>query len=61
VSSTLGTTLISIVAAWSVALFVPPVVSISDTPSATQSSPYKPSPRNLFRLSPIPPGADWTA
>jgi hypothetical protein len=55
VSSTLGTTLVSIAAAWivtSVAFATP------DTPSTVHA--YQPHGHN-FQLSPIPPGADWTS
>ena len=53
VSSTLGTTLVSIVAVWIVIAIAP----IAATPAvhATQSQ------GNNFQLSPIPPGADWTS
>jgi hypothetical protein len=61
VSSTVGTTLISVVAAWFVAY---PVLSHVDGPSTEtkyeRTTPHKPSGR-LYRLSPIPAGADWTS
>ena len=61
VSSTVGTALISIVAGWLVAspIFTP----MAATPDATKyerTMPHKPSGR-LYRLSPIPAGADWTS
>ena len=53
VSSTLGTTLVSIVAVWIVLAFAPI--------TATQAvHTYQPHGHN-FQLSPIPPGADWTS
>jgi hypothetical protein len=53
VSSTFGTTLVSILAAWVVSSFVfAPVLA---APEATVSS------HHLYQLSPIPAGADWTA
>jgi hypothetical protein len=61
VSSTLGTTLISIVAAWLVASpAFTPTVTAPDAASFEHAKPYKPSGR-LYRLSPIPAGADWTS
>jgi hypothetical protein len=61
VSSTVGTTLISVAAAW---LMASPVLSTAvATPEAKkyeQTKPYKPSGR-LYRLSPVPAGADWTS
>ncbi len=53
VSSTLGTTLGSILAAWVVS-------SIAFAPVAA-SRDVGPSSHHLFQISPIPPGADWTA
>jgi hypothetical protein len=54
-SSTLGTVLVSIAAVWlATASYAP--VSVPDTARHQSSS----SPQ-LFRLSPIPPGADWTS
>jgi hypothetical protein len=62
VSSTVGTTLISIAAAWLVTSpAFAPVVTAPDTASVEHAKPYKPSARPLYRLSPIPPGADWTS
>ena len=61
VSSTLGTTLVSILAAWVVSsLAFAPVVAITDTPSAIHSTSDQSS-RPHFRISPIPPGADSTS
>jgi hypothetical protein len=64
ISSTIGTTLISIAAAWIVtsATFAP-VATSPEAENAVQSRPYdaSDSSRPRFRLSPIPPGADWTA
>jgi hypothetical protein len=59
VSSTVGVTLVSIVAAWTVSSVIldPP---LSQGPSALHLQQEYPS-RHLFRISPIPPGADWTA
>ena len=37
-----------------------PVVAIPDTAKYEQTNPYKPSGR-LYRVSPIPAGADWTS
>jgi len=58
VSSTLAATLLSIVAAWTVSSIV--LDPLPADPSAIQLKQDPPS-RHLFRLSPIPPGADWTA
>jgi hypothetical protein len=52
VTSTLGTTLGSILAAWVVSSFVfAPVPGLLPTISS----------HHLYQLSPIPAGADWTA
>jgi hypothetical protein len=60
VSSTVGTTLISVAAVWLVtSLAYAPVVAVPDTASVHSKS-YKPSDRPLYRLSPIPAGADWS-
>jgi hypothetical protein len=60
VSSTLGATLISIVAAWTVSsIILEPVAP--NSPSANHLKSDQPSSGHLFRISPIPPGADWTA
>ena len=53
VSSTLGTTLMSILVAWVVSSFV--FAPVLPAPEATVSS------HHLYQLSPIPAGADWTA
>jgi hypothetical protein len=59
VSSTLGVTLVSIVAAWTVSsVLIDP--QLPNSPSALHLQQEHPS-RHLFRISPIPPGADWTA
>ena len=61
VSSTVGTALISIVAAWLVASpLLAPAVTTPDGAKYEHTEPYKPSGR-LYRLSPIPAGADWTS
>jgi hypothetical protein len=60
VSSTLGTTLISIVAAWTVSSAILDPVE-PNSPNATHLKSDQPTSRHLFRISPIPPGADWTA
>ena len=61
VSSTVGTTLLSIAAVWFVTshAFLP-VVATPDTAIEHPQS-HQPSARHLYRLSPIPPGADWTS
>ena len=60
VSSTLGATLLSIVAAWTVSsVILDPVAP--NSPSAVHLKSDQPASRHLFRISPIPPGADWTA
>ena len=62
ISSTVGTTLISIAAVWLVTSHAfAPVVAIPDTANIERSKPYQPSSRSLYRLSPIPAGADWTS
>jgi hypothetical protein len=55
VSSTLGTTLVSILAAWAVSSFV-----FAPAPAAPESGSTA-SGHHLYQLSPIPAGADWTA
>ena len=61
VTSTVGTTLISIAAVWlATSPVFAPVVAIPDTAKYEQTNPYKPSGR-LYRLSPIPAGADWAS
>ena len=60
VSSTLGATLISIVAAWTVSsAILDPIAPNSSSAAHLKSD--RPTSRHLFRISPIPPGADWTA
>jgi hypothetical protein len=57
VSSTAGTTLISIAAVWlATSLAFAPVTATPDAPSSYTSSPHR-----LYQLSPIPAGADWTS
>jgi hypothetical protein len=51
ISNTLGTILVSVTAVW----LVTSIYSPSPTSHLSGSS------HHLFRLSPIPPGADWTA
>lgn len=63
ITSTMGTTLISIAAAWIVtsATFAPVVISPeAENAAQTRSYDASESSRPRFRLSPIPPGADWT-
>jgi hypothetical protein len=60
VSSTLGATLVSIVAAWTVSsVILDPALPHGQGTVHLKSD--QPSSRHLFRISPIPPGADWTA
>jgi hypothetical protein len=61
VSSTLGATLISALAAWTISsvIILGPVAS--NSPSAVHLKSDQPASRHLFRISPIPPGADWAA
>jgi hypothetical protein len=62
VSSAVGTTLISIAAVWlAISIAFAPVMATPDPPSADASKSYTSSPRPLYQLSPIPPGADWTS
>ena len=62
VSSTAGTTLISIAAIWLVTSHAfAPVVATPDTANIEHAKTYQPSARPLYRLSPIPAGADWTS
>ena len=57
-SSTLGTVLVSMTAVWlATATFRP--LDAPDVPNAHPS--HSTSSHHLFRLSPIPPGADWTS
>jgi hypothetical protein len=58
--STLGVMLVSIAAAWIVSsVILDPVAPASDR--AVQLKSDQSTSRHLFRISPIPPGADWTA
>ena len=60
VSSTLGATLLSIVAAWTVSsVILDPIAP--NSPSAQNLKSDQPNSRQLFRISPIPAGADWAA
>jgi hypothetical protein len=61
VSSAFGTTLISIVAAWLVTF--PLEGATPDTVKIEHAKPSNnnPSSHRLYRLSPIPAGADWTS
>jgi hypothetical protein len=53
--------LISIAAVWLVTSHAfAPVVATPDTATELSQSP-RPSARHLYRLSPIPAGADWTS
>ena len=61
-SSTVGTTLISIAAVWLVTSHAfAPVVATPDTANIQHSESHPSSTRPLYQLSPIPPGADWTS
>ena len=61
VTSTVGTTLVSIAAVWlATSPVFAPMVAIPGTAKYEQTNPYKPSGR-LYRLSPIPAGADWAS
>ena len=60
VSSTLGATLVSIVAAWTVSSVIFDPIA-PNSPSAVHLKSDQSTSRHLFRISPIPPGADWTA
>ena len=54
-SSTLGTVLVSMTAVWlAAASYAPPAASHAQRSHSTSS-------HQLFQLSPIPPGADWTS
>ena len=58
-SSTLGVTLVSIVAAWTgSSVILDPAAP--NSPSAGQLKSDQSTSQHLFRISPIPPGADWT-
>jgi hypothetical protein len=54
VSSTVGTTLMSILAAWVVSSLAFAPLAMPDVGSAHPS-------HHLYQLSPIPAGADWTS
>jgi hypothetical protein len=56
VTSAVGTTVMSIVAAW---LFTATLPDLS--PSSAEHRSHQPATGPLYRLSPLPPGADWTA
>ena len=55
ISGTLATVLVSVIAVW---LATPTYVSHYN---AAPTHPKASSSRQLFQLSPIPPGADWTS
>ena len=56
-SSTLGTILVSVTAVWlATSAYAPPA-----RPDAAASHQFPPGSSPLHRLSPIPPGADWTS
>ena len=57
--STVGTILVTVAAVWLATSLAYGPVATPD-PSVHSKS-YKPSDRPLYRLSPIPPGADWTS
>lgn len=57
ISSTLGTVLVSVTAVWLATLTYSPMSRHDAAPAHASGS----SPHQLFRLSPIPPGADWTS
>jgi hypothetical protein len=59
-SSTLGTVLVSVTAVWLAAATYAPAPA-PDRASAVHSNSPSSSSQPLFRLSPIPPGADWTS
>jgi hypothetical protein len=54
VSSTLGTVLVSMTAVWLAAATYTPLNAPDAEPSHSTGS------HQLYQLSPIPPGADWT-
>ena len=60
VSSTFGVTLLSIVAAWTDSSVILDSAVPRD-PGAIHLKSNQPASKHLFRISPIPPGADWTA
>jgi hypothetical protein len=54
-SSTLGTILVSMTAVWlATAAYAPLTAPAAQTPHSTGS-------HQLYRLSPVPAGADWTS
>jgi hypothetical protein len=57
VSSTLGTTLLSILAAWVAGSLAFAPVTMPDVLKANHSE----SSHHLFQISPIRPSADWTS
>jgi len=59
-SSTLGTILVSMTAVWLATASYAPVAA-PDRAGAVHSHSPSSSSQPLFRLSPIPPGADWTS
>jgi hypothetical protein len=59
VSSTFGATLVSIVAAWTVSSVILEPIAPRD-PNAVHLKSNQPASKHLYRISPIPPGADWT-
>lgn len=62
ISSTVGTTLISIAAVWLVTSHAfAPVVATPDAANIERNESHHPSTRPLYRLSPIPAGSDWTS
>jgi hypothetical protein len=61
ISSTVGTTLISIAAAWLVTSHAFAPLVATDSTKIEHSKTYQASSGPLYRLSPIPAGADWTS
>ena len=57
-SSTLGTILVSVTAVWLATSANGPVHPDADAPYHSSSGS---SSQPLYRLSPVPPGADWTS
>jgi hypothetical protein len=56
-SSTLGTILVSVTAVWPATSAYAPAAR----PDAAASHHFSSGPSPLYRLSPIPAGADWTS
>ena len=54
-SSTLGTVFVSMTAVWLAAATYPPLTAHDAQPSHSTNS------QQLYRLSPVPAGADWTS